>query len=118
MTAYILTSLLEAGELTTNKAVSEAAFCLVNDKSDDPYTLALKSYALALAGAPEAASLLTQLLAKATTTTDGLYWELPATDGKQEMEEEEGEQRKKERRLWGRREKGKRGNKKRWQGRK
>lgn len=88
MTAYILAALLEAGELTTSRAVSEAAFCLINDKSDDPYTLAIKTYALALAGAPEAASLLTQLLAKATTTTEGLYWELPATDGKNERERE------------------------------
>ncbi|XP_050718244.1 alpha-1-inhibitor 3-like isoform X4 [Eriocheir sinensis] len=82
LSAYILTSLLEAGELTTSRAVSEAAFCLVSDKSNHTYTQALKSYALALAGDPRAATLLTQLLAKATTSADGLYWELPSSDGK------------------------------------
>ena len=81
LTAYILTSLLEAGELTVSKPITEAAFCLVSDKSEDPYTMALKAYALALAETSEAAIQLTQLLAKAQRTKDGMYWELPPTNG-------------------------------------
>ncbi|KAG0728380.1 Murinoglobulin-1 [Chionoecetes opilio] len=82
LTAYVLSALLEAGELSTNKAVSEAAYCLTQDTNADPYTLALKTYALALADAPEAVTLLTQLLAKAQVTKDGMYWQLPSKDGK------------------------------------
>lgn len=82
LTAYILTALLEAGELTVSKPISEAAFCLVSDKSEDAYTLALKAYALALAEAPEAAGLLVQLRAKAVVSTEGMYWEIPPVNGK------------------------------------
>lgn len=76
-----MVSLLESGELRTSRTVSEAAFCLIADKTTDPYTLALKSYALSLAAAPEAGQILQQLLALATETTTMMYWELPASSG-------------------------------------
>ncbi|XP_045126879.1 alpha-2-macroglobulin-like protein 1 isoform X2 [Portunus trituberculatus] len=82
LTAYILTALLEAGELIVSRPISEAAFCLVSDKSEDPYTLALKAYALALAEAPEAAQFVVQLRGKATVSTEGMYWEMPPVNGK------------------------------------
>ncbi|KAK8391913.1 hypothetical protein O3P69_017494 [Scylla paramamosain] len=82
LTAYILTALLEAGELTVSRPISEAAFCLISDKSEDTYTLALKAYALALAEAPEAAGLVLQLRAKAKVSTEGMYWEIPSVNGK------------------------------------
>merc|ERR1719187_2149275 len=43
LTAYVLISLLEAGEPGSSRAISEAAFCLRADKSKDSYTQALKA---------------------------------------------------------------------------
>ncbi|KAK3869382.1 hypothetical protein Pcinc_025298 [Petrolisthes cinctipes] len=82
LAAYILVSLLESGELSTSRTVSEAAFCLLADNTQDPYTLALKSYALALASAPEAETVVQQLIALATVTPTSMYWDLPAGSGK------------------------------------
>ncbi|KAK4309869.1 hypothetical protein Pmani_018530 [Petrolisthes manimaculis] len=82
LAAYILVSLLESGELATSRTVSEAAFCLLADNTQDPYTLALKSYALALASAPEAEMVVQQLIALATVTPTSMYWDLPAGSGK------------------------------------
>lgn len=81
LAAYILVSLLESGELRTSRTVSEAAFCLMADNTPDPYTLALKSYALSLAAAPEAGRVLEQLVALATETPTSMYWDLPASSG-------------------------------------
>lgn len=84
LTAYVLISLLEAGEPSTSKTVSEAAFCIHADKSDNPYTLVLKAYALALSGETNAELVVQQMINKAVETSNSMYWELPAGSGMSE----------------------------------
>lgn len=81
LTAYILISLLEAGEPVTSRAVSEAAFCLLAVNTTDIYTLALRSYALALSGVLDAKLLMEQMINQAVETSSTLHWELPAGVG-------------------------------------
>ncbi|XP_071524048.1 murinoglobulin-2-like isoform X2 [Panulirus ornatus] len=82
LTAYVMISLLEAGEDPTSCFVCHAAHCLKADTSDDPYTLALKAYAFALARLPEAESVIQQLLDKSIITRNSMNWEMPSGPGK------------------------------------
>ncbi|KAK7070012.1 hypothetical protein SK128_004122, partial [Halocaridina rubra] len=81
LTAYVLISLLEAGESSASRAISEASFCLHADTTDNPYTLVLKAYALALSHDAKAESVIKQLIELAVQTTNSMYWELPAGSG-------------------------------------
>ncbi|XP_042877971.1 alpha-2-macroglobulin-like isoform X7 [Penaeus japonicus] len=84
LTAYVLISLLEAGEVTSSRAVMEAAFCLDADTSKDPYTLALKAYSLALSDSSKAEQAVQNLINVAEETANSMHWELPAGSGKSE----------------------------------
>ncbi|XP_042230883.1 alpha-1-macroglobulin-like [Homarus americanus] len=83
LTSYALISLLEAGE-SSGRHISEAAFCLLAVDTQDPYTLALKAYALALARLPDAETVMQQLISQAVETNAAMYWELPAGASKSE----------------------------------
>ncbi|XP_071524396.1 alpha-1-inhibitor 3-like [Panulirus ornatus] len=82
LTSYVMISLLEAGEAPTSSNVSAAAKCLKADTSQDPYTLALKAYALSLGRLPEGETVLQQLLDQAIVAKNSTYWELPKGPGK------------------------------------
>ncbi|XP_047484789.1 alpha-2-macroglobulin-like isoform X4 [Penaeus chinensis] len=82
LTAYVLIALLEAGEVTSSRAVMEAAFCLDADTSKDPYTLALKAYSLSLSDSPKAEQAVQNLINVAEETANSMHWELPAGSGK------------------------------------
>nr|XP_053637252.1 LOW QUALITY PROTEIN: alpha-2-macroglobulin-like [Cherax quadricarinatus] len=84
LTAYVLISLLEAGEPPSSAAISEAAFCLLADQSQDPYTAALKAYALALSGLSEAQSVIEKVINTAMENSHSMHWEIPAGAGKSE----------------------------------
>ncbi|XP_042884512.1 alpha-1-inhibitor 3-like isoform X2 [Penaeus japonicus] len=75
LTAYVLTSLMEAGTLSTARIVTDAIRCVLSDSSSDPYTLAVKAYALALAKQPESQGLLQQLIDMAVVEENAMYWE-------------------------------------------
>ena len=72
---------MEAGEPTTSKTVSEAAFCLHADETSNPYTQALKAYALALSHASDAELAMQKLISSATDTSNSMYWKLPEESG-------------------------------------
>ncbi|KAL7648960.1 UNVERIFIED_CONTAM: hypothetical protein RMT77_000895 [Armadillidium vulgare] len=79
LTSFVLISLIEAGESSSSTAVSEALFCINAAKpTTNPYSLAVKAYALALANSPDTQAALDQLLKLAKTSAGSLYWELPA----------------------------------------
>ncbi|KAB7508100.1 Alpha-2-macroglobulin-like protein 1 [Armadillidium nasatum] len=83
LTSFVLISLIEAGESSSSTAVSEALFCINAAKpTTNPYSLAVKAYALALANSPDTQAALDQLLKLAKTSAGSLYWELPAQYGK------------------------------------
>ncbi|XP_071524049.1 alpha-1-inhibitor 3-like [Panulirus ornatus] len=82
LTSYAMISLLEAGEAPTSSNVSAAAKCLKADTSQDPYTLALKAYALALGRLPECETVLQQLLDQAVVAKNSIHWDLPKGPGK------------------------------------
>lgn len=75
LTAYVLTALIEAGTLSTARIVTDATRCVLSDTSRDPYTIAVKAYALALAKHPEAQTLLQQLIDMAVVEENAMYWE-------------------------------------------
>ncbi|XP_042889945.1 pregnancy zone protein-like [Penaeus japonicus] len=77
LTAYVLISLLEAGTETSTSVVKNAIHCITSDSSTDPYTLALKAYALALARHTEGGILLRKLLDLAVVEKNAMYWKLP-----------------------------------------
>lgn len=77
LTTYVMISLLEAGEDPSSPTIDLARQCLSKDTSQDPYTLALKAYAFALAKFPEAQKTLQQLIDLAVITKNATYWELP-----------------------------------------
>lgn len=77
LTAYVLVSLLEGGEDPSAPPLDMATQCLSSVSSTHPYTLALKAYAMALAGRPEAADVLTELENIATVTSNSMHWKLP-----------------------------------------
>ncbi len=73
LTAYVATALLEAGE----KTASGRAIDYLESKvavMDDPYTLALTSYALELAGSPQRNAAHDKLMAIAIEDENGLHW--------------------------------------------
>ncbi len=73
LTAYVATALLEAGE----KAASAKALKYLEGKlngMDDPYTLALTAYALALGNSPQKNAAHDKLMAKAIEDENGLHW--------------------------------------------
>lgn len=72
----MLISLIEAGESPTSKVVEKALTCLKADKDiDDPYSLAVRAYALAIAGSLDAIDTVNSLLNISKQTTDTLYWD-------------------------------------------
>ena len=76
LTAYVAIALMEAGE---GSASSKAIAFLergLNDL-DDPYTTAIVSYALELAGSGRAAVAYNKLMSMAVNTEDGLSWGTP-----------------------------------------
>ncbi|KAK4317436.1 hypothetical protein Pmani_011444 [Petrolisthes manimaculis] len=81
LTAYVLISLLEAGEEPGSSAVTNATICLNSYSTHDPYTLALKAYALALAQNAEAQIIMQQLMNKAIVRKNSTHWELHRTPG-------------------------------------
>ncbi|XP_064106159.1 alpha-1-inhibitor 3-like isoform X3 [Macrobrachium nipponense] len=81
LTAYVLISLLESGEPHTSKAISEAAFCLNADKSENPYTIVLTAYALALSQESNANNVVQKMISLATETSNSMHWELPEGSG-------------------------------------
>lgn len=81
LTAYVLVAMVEAGEDLASKPVVKAVECLARDTSTHPYTLATKAYALALAGRPEAADAVTDMIGAAVNDTDKTYWTLPEEQG-------------------------------------
>ncbi|KAG7169000.1 Alpha-2-macroglobulin-like 3 [Homarus americanus] len=89
LTAYVMISLMEAGEELHSPVVLSAAGCLAVDSSHHPYTLALKAYALALARLPTAQVALQLLLDQAVVTPDFMYWELPSRYGRSRAAEVE-----------------------------
>lgn len=70
---------MEAGEGATSSAVLNATSCLLSlpSPSHHPYSLALRAYALALVGLPEAEETLKSLMAQAVVASNSTYWELP-----------------------------------------
>ncbi|XP_063596598.1 alpha-1-inhibitor 3-like [Penaeus indicus] len=77
LTAYVLIALLEAGVPINTPIVLDAGRCVLADSSNDPYTLALKAYALALAKDPNAQRVIQDLLSLAVVENNALYWNLP-----------------------------------------
>ncbi|XP_063849335.1 alpha-2-macroglobulin-like [Scylla paramamosain] len=77
LTAYVLMSLVEGGEQPSAPPLDMAIQCLSSVSSRHPYTLALKAYAMALAGRPEAADVLTELENAAVVTSNSMHWKLP-----------------------------------------
>lgn len=78
LTAYVLISLLEAGESSSSATVSDAVHCLKSRSTQDLYTLVLNAYAFALSGVPDAEEVMTQLISQAVETSSTMYWDLPA----------------------------------------
>lgn len=76
LTAYVLIALLEAGVPADAPIVTQTTRCVSDDTTRDPYTIALKAYALALAGHPRYTAVLQQLLELAVEDDEGMYWEL------------------------------------------
>jgi len=73
LTAYVTIALLEAGETgAANKALTYLEGRL--GAIDDPYGLALATYALELGGSGQAAQAVQKLLAAATEDESGLHW--------------------------------------------
>ncbi|KAB7499888.1 Alpha-2-macroglobulin-like protein 1 [Armadillidium nasatum] len=78
LTAYVMISLIEAGESNNSTVISEALSC-INDAetTTNPYSLAIKAYALALAKSPDTQAILDELMNISTNSDVGLYWEFP-----------------------------------------
>lgn len=74
-------ALLEANDKSCSQADCLAAQCLQADSSSDPYVMALKAYAFALAKLPEAEVILQKLLEQAVVTKNSTHWELPKGPG-------------------------------------
>ncbi|MCJ7795744.1 MAG: alpha-2-macroglobulin, partial [Thermoleophilia bacterium] len=73
LTAYIAVALLEAGQTAAaDKALDYLAGRL--DAIDDPYALALTTYALELGKSPRATEARDKLMAAAIEDEDGLHW--------------------------------------------
>ncbi|MBP1706570.1 MAG: hypothetical protein H6Q39_294 [Chloroflexi bacterium] len=73
LTAYVAIALMEAGEKNaSSRAVSYLAGRL--DQTDDPYTVALMTYALELAGSNQAETAYNKLMKLAKEDESGLHW--------------------------------------------
>ncbi|RXG53101.1 Complement C3 alpha chain [Armadillidium vulgare] len=80
LTAYVLAALLEQGNVNEENKTA-ALKCVETDTSDHPYSLALKSYTLALAKSPNAKTVIDQLLGVAQSNASMLRWNLPDRKG-------------------------------------
>ncbi|XP_069174260.1 alpha-1-inhibitor 3-like [Procambarus clarkii] len=82
LTAYVIISLLEAGNDPSSPEVSGAVKCLLNSTSNlDPYILARESYALALARHIEAPRILQMLMDQAVVQPNEIFWKLQDNPG-------------------------------------
>ncbi|KAB7502775.1 Alpha-2-macroglobulin-like protein 1, partial [Armadillidium nasatum] len=89
LAAYVLASLLEGGSLSNEtegsnrqSTVTQMALqCIATDNSTHPYSLALKSYSLALAKAPNTKAVIDQLLDLSVSNSSMLRWNLPDRQG-------------------------------------
>ncbi|XP_063596628.1 alpha-2-macroglobulin-like [Penaeus indicus] len=77
MTAYVLISLLESGISADDPFVLNSIKCILSDSSSDPYGLALKAYALALAQHASSKKVLQELIDLATMEENIMHWDLP-----------------------------------------
>ncbi|XP_042880594.1 alpha-1-inhibitor 3-like [Penaeus japonicus] len=77
MTAYVVISLLESGVPIDAPLVAYSIRCISSDSSNDPYTLALKAYALALAQDSSSQQVLQELLDLAVTEENLMHWDMP-----------------------------------------
>ncbi|XP_012276125.1 murinoglobulin-1 isoform X3 [Orussus abietinus] len=78
LTAYVLISLLESGVPLSASLINNALYCLekgMESDSENPYTPALSTYALALLEHPKAKINLQSLMARATRHNNLLWWE-------------------------------------------
>ncbi|XP_017795621.1 PREDICTED: murinoglobulin-1-like [Habropoda laboriosa] len=78
LTAYILICLLESGVPLSLSIFNNALNCVENavaDYNTDPYTIILKTYALALSESPNANSSLKFLMKYATRHNNHVWWE-------------------------------------------
>ncbi|XP_018026231.1 alpha-2-macroglobulin isoform X3 [Hyalella azteca] len=88
LSAYVMAALLEAGEEPTGKAIAEAVTCIeaataANTKgASDVYLLALKAYAYSLARLPQTEAVITDLIAKSTQNSAGVFWDMKGLNGK------------------------------------
>jgi CD109 antigen len=73
LTAYVATALLEAGEKTASAKALKYLEGKLNGM-DDPYTLALAAYALALGNSPQKNAAHDKLMAEAIEDENGLHW--------------------------------------------
>ncbi|XP_063610517.1 alpha-1-inhibitor 3-like [Penaeus indicus] len=77
LTAYVLIALHEPGVGADNETLSDLVHCLVSASKrtkSDPYALALKAYALALAKDPGAEEVLRRLTRMAAVDENAIYW--------------------------------------------
>ncbi|XP_076068702.1 alpha-1-inhibitor 3-like isoform X2 [Oratosquilla oratoria] len=82
LTAYVLLALLEAGQNEREDVVKTGIECLLRDEDPSSYTLALISYALALAGHSQTETYIQQLLGKSAKSSSSIFWESVAGPGK------------------------------------
>ncbi|KAB7500273.1 Ovostatin-like protein [Armadillidium nasatum] len=79
LTSYVVISMVEAGEWNNSTVISEALSCInATLTTTNPYSLAIKAYALALAKSLYTQAVLDQLLSLSTSSANGLYWEIPS----------------------------------------
>lgn len=83
LTAYVATALIESGKRLNapdDRVGAASAIAYLEkelDAMDDAYTLALSSYALALADSPRAAAAIARLMDMSRSDADGLHWSTP-----------------------------------------
>ncbi|XP_076059567.1 alpha-2-macroglobulin-like protein 1 [Oratosquilla oratoria] len=79
LTAYVLMAVMEAGTSPQVPAVQRGIACLMQQRQTwSTYTRAITSYALALAGHPEARTVIQELLQEAKKSLSEIMWEIPA----------------------------------------
>ncbi|XP_076066317.1 alpha-1-inhibitor 3-like isoform X1 [Oratosquilla oratoria] len=79
LTAYVLMAVMEAGTSPQVPAVQRGIACLMQQRQTwSTYTRAITSYALALAGHPEARTVIQELLQEAKKSLSETMWEIPA----------------------------------------
>ena len=83
LTAYVATALIESGKRLNAPDDRVGAASAIDylaselDAMDDAYTLALSSYALALADSPRADAAIARLMDMSRSDADGLHWSAP-----------------------------------------